>query len=98
MSHRQFAASSLADILIDDGAISRREIDAALAGRRYSGLRLDELLTRGGYVTDNRIASALSARLGLPLLTFDGIHPTEEALALIPEKAAARATGGAAGG
>ena len=90
MSHRQFAASSLADILIGDGAISRREIDAALAGRQHSGLRLDELLTRGGYVTENRIASALSARLGLPLLTFDGIHPTEEALALIPEKAAER--------
>ena len=90
MSHRQFAASSLADILVGDGALSRREIDAALAGRRHSGLKLDELLTRGGYLTDNRIASALSARLGLPLLTFDGIHPTEEALALIPEKAAAR--------
>ena len=78
------------DILLDCGVLSREELDAALAEQKRAGLRLDETLVRGGYATDNRIAAALSSRLGLPLLSFDEIHPTEEALALIPESAAAR--------
>ena len=90
MIRRQFGVSPLADILLDSGVLSREELDAALAEQRRAGLRLDETLVRGGYATDNRIAAALSSRLGLPLLSFDEIHPTEEALALIPESAAAR--------
>ena len=90
MSRRQFGVSSLADILLDCGVLSRGELDAALAEQKRAGLRLDETLVRGGYATDNRIAAALSSHLGLPLLSFDEIHPTEEALALIPESAAAR--------
>ena len=90
MGRRQFGVSSLADILLDCGVLSRGELDAALAEQKRAGLRLDETLVRGGYATDNRIAAALSSRLGLPLLSFDEIHPTEEALALIPESAAAR--------
>ena len=90
MSRRQFGVSPLADILLDCGVLSRGELDAALAEQKRAGLRLDETLVRGGYATDNRIAAALSSRLGLPLLSFDEIHPTEEALALIPESAAAR--------
>ena len=70
--------------------LSSEELDAALAEQRHAGLRLDETLVRGGYATDNRIASALSSRLGLPLLSFDEIHPTEEALSLIPESVASR--------
>ena len=90
MSRRQFGVSPLADILLDCGVLSRGELDAALAEQKRAGLRLDETLVRGGYATDNRIAAALSSRLSLPLLSFDEIHPTEEALALIPESAAAR--------
>ena len=82
MSRRQFGVSPLADILLDCGVLSREELDAALAEQKRAGLRLDETLVRGGYATDNRIAAALSSRLGLPLLSFDEIHPTEEALAL----------------
>ena len=90
MIRRQFGVSPLADILLDSGVLSHGELDAALAEQKRAGLRLDETLVRGGYATDNRIAAALSSRLGLPLLSFDEIHPTEEALALIPESAAAR--------
>ena len=90
MGRRQFGVSPLADILLDSGVLSSEELDAALAEQRHAGLRLDETLVRGGYATDNRIASALSSRLGLPLLSFDEIHPTEEALSLIPESVASR--------
>lgn len=90
MSYRQSGISSLADILLEDGALSREELDAALAEQKNTGRRLCDVLTRGGCVTENRIASALAAQLGLPLLSFGEIRPEERALALVPESVASR--------
>lgn len=90
MNYRQPGASRLADILLEDGALSREELDAALTEQKNSGQRLCDVLTRGGRVTENRIASALAARFGLPLLSFGEIRPEERALALVPESVASR--------
>lgn len=90
MNYRQPGASYLAGILLEDGALSREELDAALTEQKNSGQRFCDVLTCGGRVTENRIASALAARLGLPLLSFEEIRPEERALALVPENVASR--------
>jgi hypothetical protein len=54
----------LGGLLVDDGLISREELDEALAEQRESGERLGEILVRHGLVSGPELTIALAKQLG----------------------------------
>ncbi len=56
----------LGDILLSEGLISRKELDAALAAQKRSGERLGQVLVSRGSVNRLTLSKALARQCGLP--------------------------------
>lgn len=64
----------LGEILVDSGAISREQLDAALEEQRHTpGQRIGALLTGLEYTSEDAVAQAVACQLNLPL-----VHPNTE--------------------
>ena len=59
-------AKILGSLLLEEARLSERELDAALAEQRATGVRLGETLLRRGVIDGEDLARALSRQLALP--------------------------------
>jgi type IV pilus assembly protein PilB len=82
------ASGPLGQMLLDAGAISQAELDAALAEQRRTGDRVGAILCRHG-LDDEVVARTLARQLRLPHLTAP-LQPQPAALRLIDGALAAR--------
>ncbi len=64
MDHRR-----IGEILLEEGALSQRDIDAALRYQKEVGGLFGQALLRLGAVSEEGLLAALSRQLGLPLIT-----------------------------
>jgi type IV pilus assembly protein PilB len=58
--------TGIGEVLVEMGAISRADLEAALARQRTDGRRLGEILVAEGRITPARLADGLARRLGVP--------------------------------
>ncbi len=80
----------LGDLLLESGAITEEQLDAALAEQKKSGLRLGETLLKMGVLTDGKLLDALSSQLKLQVFSLSRYRPMPEALRMVPEQVAKR--------
>ncbi|NLW62236.1 MAG: Flp pilus assembly complex ATPase component TadA [Synergistaceae bacterium] len=80
----------LGELLVNAGAISPANLQAALGEQKVSHMRLGEVLIKNGYLTEMHLAEALSAQLGIPFISLVKERPNQNALSMIPENVAAR--------
>lgn len=80
----------LGDILINDGAITRKKLDEALQEQRVNRMRLGDILIKNGEITELQLTRAISTQLGLPMVSLEINRPTPEALAVVPKFVAQR--------
>ncbi|MDR1875603.1 MAG: GspE/PulE family protein [Synergistaceae bacterium] len=80
----------LGEILMQSGAIDKRQLDGALQKQKSAGGRLGEILVSGEAITEMKLAEALSTQLELPLFTLTRYQPMPEAIRAIPRNIAKR--------
>lgn len=80
----------LGELLINAGAITKANLEAALGEQKVSQMRLGEVLIKNGYLTELHLAEALSEQLELPFVSLIKTRPHQEALAAVPENVATR--------
>ena len=80
----------LGEILVNMGALSREDLDAALEKQKNTPLRIGEILVQEGYITENVLAEALCRQLDLQPANLAAVKPQQEALAAVPENVAVR--------
>jgi type IV pilus assembly protein PilB len=74
----------LGDLLVAQGLISPGQLHDALREHRRSKERLSNVLTRRGFVSEERLVEVLSKEHGLPSVSIDEYTITAEMLALVP--------------
>ncbi len=80
----------LGDLLVDTGAITPEQLDAALEEQKTTSLRLGETLVNSGALTEGKLLDALSSHLNLQIYSLARYRPMPEALRMIPEHVARR--------
>ena len=80
----------LGELLVNAGAITKMNLEAALGEQKVSQMRLGEVLIKNGYLTELHLAEALCEQLELPFVSLVQTRPSQGALALIPENVAVR--------
>ena len=71
--------------LVERGLVSESELTDALEEQSRTGRPLGDILRDEGGVSEVDFATALADQLRVPLVDLDGIEPTPEALAVLPE-------------
>jgi type IV pilus assembly protein PilB len=87
---KQIRYVPLGELLINAGAITPANLQAALNEQKASQMRLGEILIKNGYLTEVNLAEALSEQLGLPFISLLNLRPMPEAISLVPENVAER--------
>ena len=80
----------LGDILVQAGVLDGVQLDRALDLQRGSGKKLGEILVSERFITEVRLAEALSTQLKLPMFTLTRYRPMPEAIRLVPRAVAQR--------
>ncbi len=75
----------IGEILIEMGLINKEQLKDALKYQRTEGKgkKLGEILIAKGYVSKEDFLTALAKQFDLPLISFDQMHPTKEAMQLL---------------
>ena len=90
IEHKPIKVMRLGELLINAGAITKANLEAALGEQKVSQMRLGEVLIKNGYLTELHLAEALSEQLELPFVSLVKTRPQQEALVLVPENVATR--------
>lgn len=80
----------LGDILVQAGAIQANQLEGALKEQKRSGKRLGEILVSEGFLTEVKLAEALSTQLKLPMFTLTRYRPMPEAIKMVPRHVSER--------
>ena len=80
----------LGEILIKGNLLSREQLAKAIEEQKKSNKRMGEILTESGYVTEEKLAWALSVQLGIPFTDLNTAVVEPEALDFLTEKFARR--------
>ncbi|MCM8798618.1 MAG: GspE/PulE family protein, partial [Candidatus Omnitrophica bacterium] len=75
----------LGDILLENGFITRENLEVALNEQRKTGARLGQILLKLGFVTEKQLATSLAQQLNLPLVDLDNENIDKEAISLVKE-------------
>ena len=81
---------SLGEILLEDGQITREQLDAAQAEHDRSGKSIGRLLIDHGAVAEPALVAALAKQIGLPFVDLADQQIDVTAAALIPQAVAKR--------
>lgn len=74
----------LAELLLDQGAISEAQMRAALDGQRHRDLPVGELLVTQGALSEDRLLEALAQQFGTQVLPADHPPPDAALASLLP--------------
>jgi len=75
----------LGNILVENGLITRQQLEEALRVQRQTGQRLGKVLIDLGYVTEDVILEVLEYQLGIPRVSLADITPDAELVSSFPE-------------
>jgi type IV pilus assembly protein PilB len=78
----------LGDLLLQDGLLTREQLQAAVSEQRSSGERLGYLLVKQGVVDEVAVTKALARQLRMPAVDLSRFEPDQKILRLIPAEVA----------
>jgi len=87
---RPSGAPELGRILVANGVITVRQLDAALAEQLRCGLRIGEILCSHGWASEEDVARAYAEQVNLKYVSVRDYDCVPEAVALIPHAVAQR--------
>lgn len=74
----------LGEILVDEGYVSREQLDGALEIQNQSGDLLGKILVEQGFLTERALAKAIANQLQLPYLSSENYQLSKDVVGLIP--------------
>ncbi|MDQ2087832.1 GspE/PulE family protein [Herbivorax sp. ANBcel31] len=80
----------LGDLLLDLGWITAEQLNIAIKLNKTSGRRIDEILIKEGFISQDEIIKVLEFKLGIPSVKVEEYGVEQEACAIIPESLARR--------
>ena len=80
----------LGELLIDAGALTRDQLEIALAHQKRTGERLGSALVDLGIADDETISRAIASQVGVPHLDLESITIERDAIRCVPEDIARR--------
>lgn len=80
--------SQLGDLLVEMGLVGREQLNSAITQQRATGGRLARILAERRLVDEDRIAKAISAKLGLEAVNLSSLRIHERVLAIVPASVA----------
>ena len=66
----------LGEMLIDEGMITRDQLDECLVVQKKTGDRLGRILKNKGYVTERQLMEIMEFQLGIPFINLDAVNLT----------------------
>ncbi|MBS1240729.1 MAG: type secretion system protein, partial [Gemmatimonadetes bacterium] len=78
----------LGDLLLQDGLLTREQLQAAVSEQRTSGERLGYILVKQGLVDEVAVTKALARQLRMPAVDLSRFEPDQKILRLIPAEVA----------
>lgn len=78
----------IGDILVDQGYVTKEEVNSALDMQKTSGKKLGACLVESQAITENKLLDALSAQLEIPQVKLENFSFDLQAATLIPEEMA----------
>src|SRR5262245_40898792 len=76
----------IASLLLQQGLVTRAQVDRAVAEQRASGERLDRVLVRLGFVTREQVLSIIGDQFQMPVVDLDAITTDPAILGMLPPK------------
>jgi len=73
-------------MLLDQGMISREQLEAALSSQRVSGERLDRVLVRLGFVSGAQVLRAIGEQFAMPVIDLGGTVVEQKVLDALPAR------------
>lgn len=73
-------------LLLENGLITRDELERALAEQRETGERLDRILVRLGIATAGQVLEAVGEQFHMPVVDVTGMSVEREVLEMLPAK------------
>ena len=77
---------SIAEVLLERGLISPRQLAEAMELRKTERLRMDRALVRLGHVSEEQMLKVLSEQLGMPMVDLANVRIDVETLRSLPSK------------
>ena len=74
----------MGELLLDEGIISRQQLNAALEAQKDKGGLIGEILVELKFVKEEDIAQSLTAQYGFPFLTLKNYDVSPEITSIIP--------------
>ncbi|MGH2399431.1 MAG: ATPase, T2SS/T4P/T4SS family, partial [bacterium] len=81
---------SLGQILLDEGVVTREQLEKAKQMQHRSGGHMGRILVEQGVVTEKQLAKALSVQWGLDVIDLSGIEIDPDVVKVIPQHIAQR--------
>jgi len=77
----------IGEILVEMGYLTKEQVKEALRYQRTEGKgkKLGEILIAKGFITEMEFLEGLAKQFYLPVVSFDDMHPSQEALKTIPQ-------------
>lgn len=75
----------IADLLIADGLLSKKQLDEALEQQKAQGGQLLKMLVERKSITDLDLTVAMARTLNTPPVTLNKMHPPQDVMDLIPK-------------
>jgi type IV pilus assembly protein PilB len=75
----------IGEVLVDQGFISREQLQKALDEQRAKGMKIGKCLVRLGYITEEKLLEALSAQLDMPQVKLENFKFDLSVVSLLPE-------------
>lgn len=80
----------IGDLLIEQGLITQKQLDAALVAQRNTGQKLGKALIELGYVSEDDIRNILSSQFNIPYVNLSQFKFNSDLVLLLPETLARR--------
>lgn len=90
--HANPSRKLLGELLIEDGALAREQLEEALDYQKNHGGLIGQILIRLGYITEENLVAALGRQLGIPYLPLQNYSINPDVMPVLGEEFCRRHT------
>ncbi len=74
----------LGDVLLENGLVSKSQLEEALAEQKYSREKLGQILVRKGFISEQQLMEVLEFSLGIPQVQLNRVKIDPDVVRLLP--------------
>jgi len=82
------AKKSNVDLLVEKGLVTKEQLDEAKNESRKTGMLIEKVLEKLGFISENDIAQVIADSMGVPFMDLTDYLIDSEVIKLIPENVA----------